>query len=70
MSGDIRNEPNAEYLGDGVYASFDGFQVKLSTPEQVPYNEIYLENQTMVALQRYSEKMLRLPQGPQNGQGS
>ena len=34
---------NESYLGDGVYASFDGYQIWLDTRAQEPVNRIALE---------------------------
>ena len=34
---------NATYLGDGVYVSFDGYQIWLDTRAQFPVNRIALE---------------------------
>lgn len=34
-----------EYLGDGVYASFDGFHIILDTRAQFPVSTIYLDPQ-------------------------
>ena len=31
------------YLGDGLYASFDGYQIKLRAPTGLNDQEIYLE---------------------------
>lgn len=31
------------YLGDGIYASFDGYQVKLRTPRENGDHEIFFE---------------------------
>ena len=31
------------YLGDGVYASFDGFQIKLRAPRENGNSEIFIE---------------------------
>ena len=42
-----------EYLGDGVYASFDGWQVWLDTRAQRPINRIALEPTVLAALTRY-----------------
>lgn len=44
-------EIHPQYLGDGVYASFDGFQIWLRTQEG---NEIALEPSVMTALYRYA----------------
>ena len=42
------------YLGDGVYASFDGYQIWLDTRAQVPVNRIALESQVLAALVNYA----------------
>lgn len=45
-----------EYLGDGVYASFDGAGIKLDLRAQgptLPITEIYLEPQVLEALDRF-----------------
>jgi hypothetical protein len=36
-------EPRETYLGDGLYASWDGFQVKLRAPREHGDHEVYLE---------------------------
>jgi hypothetical protein len=38
------------YLGDGVYASFDGYQIWLDTRAQEPVNRIALEPEVFRAL--------------------
>lgn len=47
------------YLGDGLYASFDGYQVKLRAPryldsygEEISH-EVYLETHTLRAFIKY-----------------
>ena len=40
-----------EYLGDGLYASFDGYQIKL---RQHGDHEVYLEPATLAALLAYA----------------
>ncbi len=42
------------YLGDGVYADFDGFMVKLTTENDT----IFLEPQVWDALQAYVKNVL------------
>lgn len=32
------------YLGDGIYASFDGYQIKLRAPRENGDHEIYMDN--------------------------
>jgi hypothetical protein len=41
------------YLGDGVYASFDGYQIWLDTRGQHPKNSIALEPSVLQALEEY-----------------
>jgi len=41
------------YLGDGVYADFDGYQIVLKTDG----NTIYLEPAVIEALERYVKKL-------------
>lgn len=47
------DRPKDRYLGDGVYASFDGFQVWLDTRAQSPVQQIALEPHTLLALDEY-----------------
>jgi hypothetical protein len=44
-----------EYLGDGVYASFDPFtgQIKLDTRAQYPVNEIYIEEEVLIKFMKF-----------------
>lgn len=51
------NKPNDEYLGDGVYASFDGYQIVLDTREQLPVNTIAIEPDVWRKLVAYAEKL-------------
>ena len=45
-----------EYLGDGVYASYDGFHVKLEA--NIPTTDtIYLDPYVVSALKRYLNRM-------------
>ncbi len=44
------------YLGDGLYASFDGYQIKLRAPDLVEGDRIvYLDERTLEAFERYVE---------------
>lgn len=43
-----------DYLGDGVYADFDGYHIVLYTMEG---NRICLEPQVMEALKRYENRL-------------
>jgi hypothetical protein len=49
-----------EYLGDSVYAEFDGFMVKLTTENGLgPGNVIFLEPEVLQALNIYYARMTR-----------
>lgn len=45
------------YIGDGVYASFDGYHIVLTTQEG---ETIYLEADVFVNLIKYAEKVLKI----------
>ena len=52
----MNEEIKQEYLGDAVYASFDGYHVMLAVND--PNNHVVaLEPAVLKALWRYSEKM-------------
>ena len=53
---------NDEYLGDGVYASFDGHNICLDLRGQDSTTWIALEPKVMVALLRYSDRVTKLMQ--------
>lgn len=42
-----------DYLGDGVYVSWDGYQIILDLRGQDNFTKIALDDQTLVALDRY-----------------
>lgn len=44
---------NETYLGDGVYASFDGWQIELRTPRVSGDHVLYLEPAVWRALQAF-----------------
>ena len=46
----------AEYLGDGVYASFDGYQIWLSVNDH-RNKVVALEGSVMLALIDYNDKL-------------
>ncbi len=48
------------YLGDGVYASFDGFQAKLTTEPNIP-NTIYIDRYVAKTLIAYLVEIDLLP---------
>lgn len=41
------------YLGDGLYASYDGYQLKLRAPREEGDHIVYLEPSTLLALNDY-----------------
>ncbi len=43
------------YLGDGLYASFDGYQIKLRAPREDGDHEVYMEPEVYTALQAFVE---------------
>lgn len=46
--------PDAEtYLGDGLYASFDGYQIKLRAPDASGDREVFLDPLVIVTFERY-----------------
>jgi hypothetical protein len=49
----MSERPNETYLYDGVYASFDGFQIKLRTQRAAGDHVIYLEPRTLRDLENY-----------------
>lgn len=72
------NELNEEYLGDGLYASFDGWHFMLRAPRTAQQQQrsprpmedhvVYLEigrGGTFVAFQDYATRMLRWVQEEQ-----
>jgi hypothetical protein len=44
------------YLGDGVYAVFDGYQIWLDTRAQYPVNKIALEPYVYQALKKFVDE--------------
>lgn len=52
----VDNMSNKQYLGDGVYADYDGYMLILTTEDgENILNTIYLEPEVYVALTRYVE---------------
>lgn len=49
------SEQHKEYIGDGVYASFDGYQIWLRTQEG---SAIALDGETFSALLRYKDRLI------------
>lgn len=42
------------YLGDGLYVSFDGWQVRLTSPRAGGDHEVFLERETYLELVKYA----------------
>lgn len=42
------------YLGDGLYASFDGYQIKLRAPREEGDHAVYLDLYVWDALNKYA----------------
>jgi hypothetical protein len=60
MNPDIKKMQFPEYLGDSVYAGFDGYHVWLNTQNGYPddpRNAIALEPPVLEALNRYVSKL-------------
>lgn len=53
MLKDKGNKMKDRYLGDGVYASFDGYQIILDLRAQDSTTKIALESSVLTALNRY-----------------
>lgn len=49
----------ASYLGDGVYADFDGYCITLATDDPVRV-VVHLEPPVMAALKAYEERLISL----------
>lgn len=43
------------YLGDGLYASFDGFQIRLRAPREMGDHEVFLETPVLDEFLRFVE---------------
>lgn len=48
-----------QYRGDGLYASFDGWQIKLRAPREEGDHEVYLDPSTWSALLEYAQRVLK-----------
>jgi hypothetical protein len=49
-------EPKEVYLGDGLYASFDGWQFKLRAPRGYGDHEVFLEPDVLKAFNDFVKK--------------
>ena len=43
------------YLGDGLYASFDGYQIRLRAPGSLMDSSVYLEPEVYSSLIEYAK---------------
>lgn len=46
-------EPGETYLGDGLYASHDGWQIKLRAPREDGDHVVYLEPEVLRAFAKF-----------------
>ncbi|WP_426436071.1 hypothetical protein [Bradyrhizobium genosp. P] len=51
--------PKEQYLGDGVYASFDGYQIQLRAPREDGDSIVYLDSEVQAALVEFIERIVR-----------
>lgn len=53
-----------DYLGDGVYADFNGFEIVLTTEDGISvHNIIVMEPAVVAAFDRYRERLKKVVQG-------
>ena len=55
-------EHGETYLGDGLYASFDGYQIKLRAPREHGDHIVYLDGETLVAFEAFLKREVVKPQ--------
>lgn len=53
-----------EYLGDGLYASFDGWELRLRAPRAGGDHVVYLEPSVLEALENYLQRVRAAADGP------
>lgn len=56
------SEPRETYLGDGLYASFDGWQIRLRSPRFGANHEVFLEPATLHAFEAFVAQVKELTQ--------
>lgn len=57
----MATEIKKEYIGDGVYANFDGFNIVLTAENGICATDtIYLEPSVLEALNRYAKRIEEL----------
>lgn len=57
-------ETNKQYIGDGVYASFDGYHIVLDTGNDI----VYLKDLVYAALVEYARRLGWVVRMPDDGQ--
>ena len=62
MKSGLMENGNPVYLGDGVYASFDGYQIELRVNDHRNEPVVYLESNVMLELMAYANKIFNLDQ--------
>jgi hypothetical protein len=55
----MTTEPDETYLGDGLYASFDGYQFCLRAPREDGDHVVFLEPSVVNAFTEYVERTAR-----------
>jgi hypothetical protein len=45
------------YLGDGLYCSFDGYQIRLRAPREHGDHEVFLEAETLQAFLQFLDEL-------------
>lgn len=51
------NENTIEYIGDGVYAHFDGYCIRLAVNDHRNEPEVWLEPCVLAALNQFAQKV-------------
>lgn len=58
MSTNPARRPTGEaYLGDGLYASFDGYSIRLRAPREGGDHEVYLEPPVLAEFERFVQTL-------------
>ena len=63
----MARKPNTQYLGDGVYASFDGFHIILDLRGQDNTTQIALDPQVVENFIAYQDSVYPIPEPKQEG---
>jgi hypothetical protein len=49
-----------EYLGDGLYCSFDGYQIRLRAPRENGDHEVYLDSSTLETFMQFVDALPKI----------